>query len=361
MAYLAPNSIIAINPGHTIRGKGTGAVGIVKETDINRIVGKLVMTKLKNLGYKVIDCTIDSSADDLKESSNKANANKANLFVSIHLDSHSNLNANGSTSYCYALGGQAEQYAKQIQKELVSLGHYDRGVRTANYYVLKNTNMPAVLIELFYCMNRKDVDLYNKNKAEAYANAIVKGITGKQTLNDTSSTENQKPNTPNTPNNNTSDNNLIATDVYYVNSLPYKTNAVIKGDFFYVRDKNGNKVSGRQVDDGDRIIVLEVWKSKNLVEVIYPSGTRYIHGYIKNVPSLIVYDNESKWHNGSTKENVYTDSKCTQYMSSIKPYEKATPLYRKDNVLHVVYSLDNKNDISGYVKFNGMQQEDFYK
>ena len=48
-------------------------------------------------------------------------------------------------------------------------------------------------------------------------------------------------------------------------------------------------------------------------------------------------------------------------MSSIKPYAKATPLYRKDSFLHVVYSLRDKNDISGYVKFDGMQQEDFYK
>lgn len=358
MGYLPAGSIIAINPGHTIRGVGTGAVGIVSETDINRVVARLVMTKLKNLGYKVIDCTIDESKNDLRDSTNRANSNKAALFVSIHLDAYSSASSNGSTTFCYALGGQGEMYAKQVQQELASLGHSNRGVRTANYYVLKYTNMPSILIEMFFCTSQKDVDLYNKNKADAYADAIVKGITGKKTSSSTSSDDNQKPSPPTT---NNTQNSTIASDVYYVEKLPYKENATIKGDFFYVRDKDGNKVSGRQIDDGDRIVVVEVWNSKELVEVIYPSGTKYVHGYIKNVPSLIFYDNESKWHNGSTKENVYSDSRCTKYMSSIKPYAKATPLYRKDSFLHVVYSLSDKNDISGYVKFDGMQYENFYK
>lgn len=137
-----------------------------------------------------------------------------------------------------------------------------------------------------------------------------------------------------------------------VGKFTYANNAKVSGDFFYVRDSNGNTIQGRRVDDGDNITVLDVGYSKQLVLVEYPTSSGTRTGYITNVPSLIKYYYQDEYQNGSTPEPVYDES--GNKIGSLDPREKATPIYRKNGMLHVVYSTDKgKNTKSGYVKYNG--------
>ena len=136
----------------------------------------------------------------------------------------------------------------------------------------------------------------------------------------------------------------------------YANNAQVVGDELYLRDVNGNRISGRSVSNGDKITVLDVGYTKQLALVQYPAGSVVRQGYVTNATNLIKYFKQSQWHNGSTSEIVY-DEKGTQ-IGSINPYESATPIYtvKKDgvNMIHVVYNTGKgPNTKSGFVKYEG--------
>ncbi|MCB2288110.1 bacteriocin, partial [Clostridium algidicarnis] len=115
---------------------------------------------------------------------------------------------------------------------------------------------------------------------------------------------------------------------------------------------NKNMVSGRQVDDGDSITVLDVGYSQQLALVQYPTSAGVRQGYINNTPSVIKYNDANAWANGSTTEIVYDEN--GGQLGSLSPYESATPLYKKNGMTHVVYNTDKgPNTKSGYVKYEG--------
>lgn len=74
---------------------------------------------------------------------------------------------------------KAIHLASEIQKALVSCGFRDRGVKKANFQVLRTTVMPAVLIELGFIDNSLDNELLDENRdeiIEKIAKAILVGI-----------------------------------------------------------------------------------------------------------------------------------------------------------------------------------------
>ncbi|QAA31097.1 M14 family zinc carboxypeptidase [Clostridium manihotivorum] len=132
----------------------------------------------------------------------------------------------------------------------------------------------------------------------------------------------------------------------------YPNNAQVIGDDLYIRDANGNTIAGRQVSNGDRITVLDVGYTKQLTLVQYPAGSVVRQGYVTNVPSLIKYDRQGEWHNGSSAEEVLDENGA--HLGSLDPYEAATPLYKKNGMTHVVYNTDKgPNTKSGYVRYEG--------
>lgn len=133
-------------------------------------------------------------------------------------------------------------------------------------------------------------------------------------------------------------------------NFSYPNNAQVFGDDLYIRDENGNKIPGHYVTNGDHVTVLDVSYSKQLVLLEYPTSGGVRKGYVKNLPSLIKYHHESAWRNGSTSETVFEDEIIIGLLS---PWEKATPLYRRDGKLHVAYSTDKgPHTKSGYVAYN---------
>ena len=130
-------------------------------------------------------------------------------------------------------------------------------------------------------------------------------------------------------------------------------NAIIKNDFFYLRNSNGNKTNGR-IEIGTKIKVLDVSYSKQLVYIAYLENNTEKKAYITNATNCIEYLYQNQWSNGSTTEIVHETSSCANSIGTINPYEKATPLYRENGVLHVVYTTSKGvNTKSGYVKYNG--------
>lgn len=170
--------IIGVDKGHPVTGVGTGAVGYVKETDKNREIGNRFIAMLKEKGHTVVDCTVDKSNNDLADRVAKANRQYLDVFISLHLNSYSEEKANGVETFSLATAGTGDRYAKAIQSELLkSINWANRGKKEANFYVLRNTNAPAVLVELGFVTNKSDMDKWDNEKI---ARALFKGITGQE-------------------------------------------------------------------------------------------------------------------------------------------------------------------------------------
>lgn len=169
--------IIGIDKGHALKGS-VGAVGILNEVVENRAVGNRLISMLKEYGHTIVDCSVDeayNSDSQLAGIVKKANAQKLDLFVSIHFNSFSKESANGTETYTTA-NSSAKAVAKRINDEVVaSCGFYNRGLKEESFYVLRNTTAPALLLEVCFITNQGDCNKYN---AEKVAKAIFKGITG---------------------------------------------------------------------------------------------------------------------------------------------------------------------------------------
>ncbi len=167
---------IAINAGHTISGKGSGAAGYLNESTETRKVVKALIPILKARGVEVIDATVDraaSQAEYLKKAVTIANKAKADLFISIHFNA-----GGGNGCECFTWRGEKVKQASGICKALKAAGFRDRGVKDGSaFYVIKKTTMPAVLVETCFVDSRGDYELYRKLGAARVAAAIADGIT----------------------------------------------------------------------------------------------------------------------------------------------------------------------------------------
>ncbi|MBW4595296.1 MAG: N-acetylmuramoyl-L-alanine amidase [Brasilonema angustatum HA4187-MV1] len=164
---------IGIDIGHNCP-PDTGCKGIKCEDDLNLNVGNKVIEKLKTLGHQVVPCQ-PTNADTVKASLTKrcatANAANVDIFVSIHFNCF-NGQANGTE--VYAMSEVGKKIAKSVLDEIIKLGFNNRGIKDGSkLFVLKNTIMPAILIEGCFVDSQKDMKLYNE---EAMANAIVQGL-----------------------------------------------------------------------------------------------------------------------------------------------------------------------------------------
>ena len=171
---------VVIDPGHG--GPDPGAIGIggIRETDVVLEVSKIVKKLLSDKGVRVL-LTRKSEVDlDLYPRVSFANRADADIFVSIHANASrgKRRDINGLETFYYR-GGRGRLLAKKIQKQIlrVSPGSPDRGVKQGRFYVIKNTSMPAVLVEIGFLTGRLDARRLDKaahRKRLAYA--ISKGI-----------------------------------------------------------------------------------------------------------------------------------------------------------------------------------------
>ena len=165
----------AIDIGHNAPPKDTGAVGIRPECELTAEVGRILIEILRDAGHVVVEtCPIKCATlgGSLAYRVATANREKADIFVSIHFNAF-NRKAYGSEVFALSASGAA--IGKSILDEIVKLGFYNRSVKRAPFYVLKYTNMPAVLVECCFCDSAKDMEIYDPQKM---AEAIAKGLIG---------------------------------------------------------------------------------------------------------------------------------------------------------------------------------------
>ncbi|NQS76827.1 MAG: SH3 domain-containing protein [Peptococcaceae bacterium] len=177
------NKVIAVDAGHG--SPDPGAIGKLgtKEKDITIDIAKRVKKLLEARGAKVIMTRSGEAEIGLYTRTDIANAARANIFVSIHMNANNNAAIGGTSTHVYNGAKttrvlESARLAGYIQAELVkTLGLRDIGVMYDNFAVLRTTEMPAVLCELAFISNIPEEKYMNtdgfKNSA---AEAIVKGI-----------------------------------------------------------------------------------------------------------------------------------------------------------------------------------------
>ncbi|MCI0947877.1 N-acetylmuramoyl-L-alanine amidase [Clostridioides difficile] len=170
---------IAIVPGHTLSGKGTGATGYIDEGKENRILTDLIVKWLKQGGATVYTGKIDKSNNYLSEQCQIANKQDIDLAVQIHFNANNTtLNPMGTETIYKTNNGKI--YAERVNEKLATV-FKNRGAKSdvRGLYWLNHTKAPAILIEVCFVDSKADTDYYIKNK-NTVAKLIAEGILNKK-------------------------------------------------------------------------------------------------------------------------------------------------------------------------------------
>ncbi|NLX02292.1 MAG: SH3 domain-containing protein [Syntrophomonadaceae bacterium] len=180
-------NLVVLDPGHG--GRDTGARGKnLDEKEANLKIALKVGELLKDKGIEVEYTRTTDIYLGLEERAAIANRLNAGLFVSIHNNASTKAAIQGTETYYYApvdndllflqLDERKSLAAKLHQQLIAQLKRPDRGVKTANFSVLRNTTMPSALVECVFISNPDEEKLLQQNyfiqwTAEAIANGIA--------------------------------------------------------------------------------------------------------------------------------------------------------------------------------------------
>ena len=179
---------ITIDPGHG--GSDPGAIGPhgVQEKNITLPVSKYLKAALESRGAKVVmtrTSDVDvygpnaSGVDELGARVNVANANNSDALVSVHINSFNNPSVGGIATYYYSKTGNDLRLAQKVQSQIANAPGFggDRGSQEGNLYVLRHSNMPAILVELGFISNpNEEKALQSPQTQEDFAKRIANGI-----------------------------------------------------------------------------------------------------------------------------------------------------------------------------------------
>ena len=176
---------IFIDAGHNYDKWNTGATGNgLREQDITFEISKKLADKLnvpeievKLSRNKITDILGTSDNSSINKRVEMANAWEADLFISIHCNSHWLKSATGTESFVYSKNSKAYGLAEGIIKSVsAKLDLKNRGVKTkSSLGVLRKTNMPALLIETAFISNVNDAQKL-KDRQNDFVDAISEEI-----------------------------------------------------------------------------------------------------------------------------------------------------------------------------------------
>jgi len=170
---------IMIDAGHGYETIGKQTPDGMKEYAFNRSVADYLKNYLKGYEDTYIYFAHSDQVDvPLIERTNKAKALSVDLYISIHAnaagpgDWHP---ACGIETYIYSSKPtKALALAQRIQIDLVSVtGLKNRGIKTADFHILRYTKCPSILIECGFMTNRREATLL---KSEAYRKTCASSI-----------------------------------------------------------------------------------------------------------------------------------------------------------------------------------------
>ena len=180
--FVEKKGLIVIDAGHG--GKDTGTQSISKprclEKNLNLTTAQFVRNFLQRKGYQVLMTREDDTFISLEKRAEIANEAKPLLFVSIHYNSAPSAKADGIEVFFYQSKENKERTASSRRLAQSILKHttvhtqaFSRGVKNGNYSVIRETKIPAVLIEGGFVTNEAELQ---KLKDPIYLKRLAWGI-----------------------------------------------------------------------------------------------------------------------------------------------------------------------------------------
>ncbi len=177
---------IYVDQGHNPENPNAGAEGSgLREQDITYRVGEELAALLRsNSNYEVrlsrpTPTTTLGTSNTTSLRARVADANEwgADYFISIHTNASDNASAGGVEAFSYSRPSAAFSLGESILTGLSrETGLRNRGMKVRpSLYVLRKTNMPAVLVEIGFITNAEEAALMN-NEPERFAEGIYNGI-----------------------------------------------------------------------------------------------------------------------------------------------------------------------------------------
>jgi len=211
---------IVLDPGHGGKDPGAIGVGAIAEKDIVLSVAKKLARKLrKEMGVQVVLTRNDDRFVPLEDRTALANAEDADLFISLHTNASHNSDARGLETYyldntndeaamrlAARENGTSRRSVSDLQfilsdltqnvklEDSITLAHRlhgslvsgmgrrlgevkDLGVKKALFYVLVGARMPSVLVEMFFITNKAEGGAMAQAKyQDAIVDALYEGI-----------------------------------------------------------------------------------------------------------------------------------------------------------------------------------------
>ncbi len=173
------STTIVLDPGHG--GFDSGAIGPtgLTEKEVALAISLKAAELLEDTGHQVILTRDDDTFISLQDRVRFANNSDAGLFISIHSNAAHRNTARGIETY-HAPNRRSDSYflASIMQRSMLNhLSLYDRGVKSDNFYVIRNTDMPAVLLEIGFLSNREEEELLRDSSfRERAARSVAAGI-----------------------------------------------------------------------------------------------------------------------------------------------------------------------------------------
>jgi N-acetylmuramoyl-L-alanine amidase len=180
------SKLVALDDGHGLEtaGKKTPEFpdgSFMRENEFNNAVVKLVAMDLRRHNVEVVFTALTDEDVPLAVRTEMANNSGADIFVSVHANAYGNGEWNdigGIETYHYPSSVNGKMLAEKIHKYLIrGTPLADRGIKTATWYVLKYTHMPAVLVECGFMTNKEEARLLLSDAYRAEcAGEITQGI-----------------------------------------------------------------------------------------------------------------------------------------------------------------------------------------
>lgn len=173
---------IMLDAGHGFSTPGKRSPDGLKEYEFNRKVAHYAKELLETYQDVIVFFAHSDDRDvPLNERTDAANKLNVQAYVSIHANAYGNTwnDARGIETYVYKTNPkEACELAQKIQTNLVSFtGLRNRGVKTADFHVLRETKMTAVLTECGFMTNRDESQfMHTENFQRKCAEAIVNGL-----------------------------------------------------------------------------------------------------------------------------------------------------------------------------------------
>jgi N-acetylmuramoyl-L-alanine amidase len=170
-------SLVVVDPGHGGDDPGERGCAATHESDLCWDVAARVAERLSLAGARVRFTRTEAENPDVAERARRANELDAHVFISLHLNFHPEGHAEGTSTYYFGGSRAAELLAECVQSRLVELGLRDCRAHARSYPILRETRMPAVLVEPAYISSPTDAGrLGDPRFRTAISWAIVRGV-----------------------------------------------------------------------------------------------------------------------------------------------------------------------------------------